>query len=256
MKCQWILPPFVKDVEYARVRDINFKYAKKLKSELDENIENLMNDDCEEFYEEKKKSKIKDKSVPVPTQGDMDALFSELSECKIKPVVLSLVQPYAESYVKSSRHITTVTDFFDKKYLELSYPELLKVCMSIKLDITKENIDQVERDTIKQAKGINFFKHRAGRIGYVIVLDSMMSPISQELQELAENLVGGNLKGVRNVNVQQQQNGSDCGVFSIAFATCLVYGQNPLTVTFNISKMRSHLIRCLQSGIMDLFPTI
>lgn len=145
------LPPFVKDVEYARVRDINFKSAKKLKSELDENIENLMNDDCEQFYEEKKKSKIKDKSVPVPTQGDMDALFSELSECKIKPVVLTLVQPCAESYVKSSRHITTVTDFFDKKYLEPSYPELLKVCMSIKLDITKENIDQVERDTIKQA---------------------------------------------------------------------------------------------------------
>lgn len=92
--------------------------------------------------------------------------------------------------------------------------------------------------------------------GYVIVLDSMMSPISQKLQELAENLVGGNSKGVRNINVQQQQNGSDCGVFSIAFATCLVYGQNPLTVTFDISKMRSHLIRCLQSGIMDLFPTI
>lgn len=30
MKCQLILPPFVKDVEYARVRDINFKSAKKL----------------------------------------------------------------------------------------------------------------------------------------------------------------------------------------------------------------------------------
>ncbi|PFX12256.1 hypothetical protein AWC38_SpisGene23817 [Stylophora pistillata] len=147
MKCQCILPPFVQDVEYARVRDINFKSAKKLKSELDENIENLMNDDCEQFYEENKKSKIKDKSVPVPTQGDMDVLFSELSECKIKPVVLSLVQPYTESYVKSSRHITTVTDLFDKKYLELSYPELLKVCMSIKLDNTKENIDQVERET-------------------------------------------------------------------------------------------------------------
>ncbi|PFX11983.1 hypothetical protein AWC38_SpisGene24131 [Stylophora pistillata] len=621
-----------------------------------------MNDVCEQFYDEKKKSKIKDKSVLVPVQGDMDAIFSELSECKIKPVLLSPVQPYAESYVKSSRHITTVTDFFDKKYLELSYPELLKVCMSIKLDITKENIDQVERDTIKQAKGINFFEHRAGRIGasqsksachtnpalpsqslikqicyqelakfsteatehgcrhkafairtyeefmkthhvnfkvkecglainedmpwlhattdlfcecdccdegvgevkcpfclencdfesyekksntcltkdiqgcytlphdhpyyyqiqqqlftakrpfcdfvvcavglsqvmpvhqhilpdkphwdsvvpklenfwsvcilpeilirsmvnqklllnkstnssksctsvgqsnptpqptnvsqsnptlqptsvsqsiptpqptsvsqsiptpqptsfsqsnptpeptsasqsnptpqrisgnkssssstpdsgnfifiktvqnvspqcnkyaklgslrqcecdlirdrlgwldcaiiheaqtllsqihknikgfqrptlgavrqfdvmtgdfiqilhiknnhwvcmtsidcaqgYVIFLDSMMSPISQELQELAENLVGGNLKGVRKVNVQQQQNGSDCGVFSIAFATCLAYRNFPLTVPFNISKMRSHLIRCLQSGIMDLFPTI
>ncbi|PFX30472.1 hypothetical protein AWC38_SpisGene4682 [Stylophora pistillata] len=107
MKCQWILPPFVKDVEYARVRDTNFK------SELGENIENLVNDDCEQFDEEKKKSKIKDKSVPVPTQEDMDVLFSELSECKIKPVVLSLVQPYAESYLKSSRTCAVNTFFAD-----------------------------------------------------------------------------------------------------------------------------------------------
>ena len=43
MKCQWILLPFVKDVEYTRVRDINFKSAKKLKSELDDSINNFSN---------------------------------------------------------------------------------------------------------------------------------------------------------------------------------------------------------------------
>ena len=110
MKCQWILPPFVKDVEYARVRDINFKSAKKLKSELDKSIENLINDDCKTFCKEKRTSLVKDKLIPVPTQGDMDTLFNDLSKCKIKPVILSLVEPYAESYIKSSRHITTVTN--------------------------------------------------------------------------------------------------------------------------------------------------
>ena len=43
MKCQWILPHFVKDVEYTRVGDINFKSAKRLKSELDDSIDNLSN---------------------------------------------------------------------------------------------------------------------------------------------------------------------------------------------------------------------
>ena len=126
-----------------------------------------MNDDCKTFYKEKKKKKsiIKDKLVPVPAQGDMGTLFSDLSKCKIKPVILSLVEAYAESYFKSNRHITTVTDLFDKKYLKLSYPELLTVCISIKLDITNESIDQVERDTNWPAKGSNSFKHRAGRIG-------------------------------------------------------------------------------------------
>ena len=39
MKCQWILPHFLKVVEYSRVRDIDFKSAQTLKCELDENIE-------------------------------------------------------------------------------------------------------------------------------------------------------------------------------------------------------------------------
>lgn len=41
VKCQWILPPFAKDVEYSRVRDINFKSAKKLKSELENSIDKV-----------------------------------------------------------------------------------------------------------------------------------------------------------------------------------------------------------------------
>ena len=36
---QWILPHFLKVVEYSRVRDIDFKSAQTLKCELDENIE-------------------------------------------------------------------------------------------------------------------------------------------------------------------------------------------------------------------------
>jgi len=40
MKCQWFLPHFVKDVEYSRVRDIDFKSAQILKCELHQNIEN------------------------------------------------------------------------------------------------------------------------------------------------------------------------------------------------------------------------
>lgn len=41
MKCSWILPSFATRVEYARVRDINFKSAKKMKVDLDKSIENV-----------------------------------------------------------------------------------------------------------------------------------------------------------------------------------------------------------------------
>ena len=77
--------------------------------------------------------------------------------------------------------------------------------------------------------------------GDVNLLDSLMKPvISQEMQELAENLLGPNLNSITNMPVQQQTTSSDCGMFAIAFATCLVFGQDPSEVTFDIPRMRPH----------------
>ena len=88
--------------------------------------------------------------------------------------------------------------------------------------------------------------------GYVDVYDSLSSPVTQELRELAFDLTGPAFKGIHCVPVQQQANGSDCGVFSIAFATSLVYGQNP---AFIISQKYPHLLHCLRGGVMTPFPT-
>ena len=61
--------------------------------------------------------------------------------------------------------------------------------------------------------------------GHVNLLNSLAHPvISREIRELAMNLLGPNFKGIVQIPVQQQKNGSDCGIFAIAFATCLVYG--------------------------------
>ena len=84
---------------------------------------------------------------------------------KSKPIALSLVSPFADSYVLKSRTLPTINGLFDKKYLDLTYPELLSVCNKTEIEISKEQITQVETDTITQAKGNNFFKHRAKRIG-------------------------------------------------------------------------------------------
>ena len=56
--------------------------------------------------------------------------------------------------------------------------------------------------------------------------------------------------------VQQQGNGSNCVVFAIAFATCLFNFIDPITVDFDISKMRPNLLSCLKSGYINLFPTL
>ena len=62
----------------------------------------------------------------------------------------------ATSYQVGVSQFPTVPNLFDAKYLNLSYPELLDVGMAVKLDTTKEKNEQVERDTVEQAKGINF----------------------------------------------------------------------------------------------------
>lgn len=78
--------------------------------------------------------------------------------------------------------------------------------------------------------------------------------IENEVEEQVKSLFGGNFQGITNVPVQQQLNGSDCGVFAVAFATCLVYGTNPQDFMFHIPQMRPHLLECLKDGEMRLFP--
>ena len=54
--------------------------------------------------------------------------------------------------------------------------------------------------------------------------------------------------------VQQQPNAIDCGLFAIAFATDLLYGNSPSNVSYEHEKMRQHLFICLQQDSFTLFP--
>ena len=48
------------------------------------------------------------------------------------------------------------------------------------------------------------------------------------------------------MDVQMQCGGSDCGLFSISFATALVFGEQPGHFLFDHKKMRSHLMHCFE----------
>ena len=56
-----------------------------------------------------------------------------------------------------------------------------------------------------------------------------------------------------HVNVQTQPNGSDCGLFTLAFATALCAGQDPQHLKFKRS-MRTHLLKCLDNEDITPFP--
>ena len=59
---------------------------------------------------------------------------------------------------------------------------------------------------------------------------------------------------VNIINVQEQENESDCGVFAIAFAKCLLEGKDPYLYDF--VNPRNHLAQCLPQGIIPEFPKV
>lgn len=94
--------------------------------------------------------------------------------------------------------------------------------------------------------------------GIVDLYDSLFDNIIEnEVEQQVINLVGiDKFSGIRIVAIQQQSNGSDCGVFSIAFATCLIFGILPQTVQFDVEEMRRHLHNCFKNEALELFPML
>ena len=58
------------------------------------------------------------------------------------------------------------------------------------------------------------------------------------------------------MNVLPQPNSYDCGMYAIAFATELLFGNDPVLCDFvtEASAMRFHLISCFEKGKIERFP--
>lgn len=57
------------------------------------------------------------------------------------------------------------------------------------------------------------------------------------------------------LNYLFQNNGVDCGVFAIAFATAICNNINPVEWNYDCVKMRRHLELCIRAGKLSPFPT-
>ena len=58
------------------------------------------------------------------------------------------------------------------------------------------------------------------------------------------------------MNIHSQPNSSDCELFAVACATELVEGHDPVLCHWDCDQMRPHLLRCLEAGRIQRFPTI
>jgi Ulp1 family protease len=59
-------------------------------------------------------------------------------------------------------------------------------------------------------------------------------------------------------NVSQQKNDKDCGLYSLAFATALCYGDDPesLIFIFDPDRLRSHYNRCCSNKKAEKFQLV
>ena len=88
----------------------------------------------------------------------------------------------------------------------------------------------------------------------VKIYDSVFSSPDSEMRTICLNLFDIKKKPkLTYQSVQKQEGGDDCGVFSIAFATTLLYKQNPVNIQFVQSTMRSHLLQCFEQQLLTPF---
>ena len=59
---------------------------------------------------------------------------------------------------------------------------------------------------------------------------------------------------LKYIDVQKQFGKADCGLFAVAFAVTLVNGLPPGSFFFEQCLMRKHLLQCLESGQLTMFP--
>ena len=88
----------------------------------------------------------------------------------------------------------------------------------------------------------------------VNVYDSLYNGITQTTKELIAKYVHKKKVKINIINVHQQENDSDCGVFVIAFAKCLLEGKDPSLYDF--VNPRKHLAQYLPQGIILEFPKV
>ena len=73
-------------------------------------------------------------AVSKPSEDDNDAFFKELSECRGKPVIFSLIPCYTELYVplyETGKVMKPLTELFPATISEMAYPDLLQKCEEI-----------------------------------------------------------------------------------------------------------------------------
>jgi len=92
--------------------------------------------------------------------------------------------------------------------------------------------------------------------GQVAVYDSLYDEVTDDLHDQLMDIykVAGKRLRYSLPDAQKQRGSRDCGLFVVAFALELCEGRDPSAIRFNQKKMRKHLEKCFEDGVLEPFP--
>lgn len=145
------LQPYQKEVEYLKIKDIDFQSASaKYKRALNPKAP----------IAPKRKS-----SAIEPTDEEMHNFLSNLHDNNLSSAILTVVEPFSNNFITDVT-IKKLTNLFSSQNTKLPWKELLGKCRDVehKLCITKCESEKIELETRKQSKSKKWFDFRTGRI--------------------------------------------------------------------------------------------
>ena len=97
--------------------------------------------------------------------------------------------------------------------------------------------------------------------GRVQICDSLKSTLNRSSMNSVYSLykhVVGEFEKVKPtfLPVHKQTDGFNCGPFPITYAAEILHGKSPIEAIFDVKKMRSHLLVCLEQKTLTPFPKI
>ena len=102
-----------------------------------------------------------------PTSDELSSLFSALSATGSKSAILSLIEPYSDSFVPKvigENFPPVLTELLKDEAVHMDYSDLLFMCKDVDISVSEEQAKAVEAATRDQASSKLWFRFRAGRI--------------------------------------------------------------------------------------------
>ena len=89
----------------------------------------------------------------------------------------------------------------------------------------------------------------------VHIYDSVYSTVDEHTKQVILNLFDKSKTDIVQVSVNQQVGSKDCGLFAIAIATSLLFGDDVEKIKYRQHEMRSHLDSCFVVKKLTPFPS-